>query len=257
LSLDNITDIAEVRRIRPIYDRLFRQRYGWDMGEQFDLATDESGGEPRLPQLLQPSKYAPELPATNFLENARAIARQIYGDELKPTFAEHMIYKPARVGAATPWHQDEAYGDPNRNFRNITFWLTLDDASIDSGCMQFVPGSCRWDVKPHHSVNFDPRVHGLEIDEPETMAASAAVCPVPVGGGTMHGSYTLHHTGPNITSHPRRAYILLFGAPSTKRDVPFDNYWMREKRTARMARARDSGGVDTPSGLPAAPSPAK
>jgi hypothetical protein len=82
-----------------------------------------------------------------------------------------------------------------------------------------------------------PAVHGLEVDDPDRHAEYAVACPVPAGGCTMHASYTLHYAGPNTSPRPRRAYILIFRAPATTRDHPVDNYWMREKRTARAARA--------------------
>lgn len=240
LSLDQITADDELAELRIIYDRLFDERAGWDEGNQFDLGGNEQDGKPRLPQILQPSKYAPELNDTEFLANARSIARQILGHDIEETHGEHMIYKPAGYGAATPWHQDQAYHDPTLRYRNINFWLPLDDATIRSGFMQFVPGSNRGDVLPHHSIGNDPAVHGLEVDEPERRAEYAVACPIPAGGCTMHAAYTLHYAAPNTSANPRRAYILIFRAPSTKRDQPVDNYWMREKHTARQRRAESA-----------------
>lgn len=237
LTLDRITTDDELVTLRAIYDRLFDERAGWDEGAQFDLGGNEQGQRPRLPQLLGPSKYAPELANTQFLANARAIARQLLGDDLIEEYGEHMIFKPAKYGAATPWHQDQAYHDPALRFRNINFWMPLDDATVESGCMQFVPGSHCRDVLPHHSIGDDPAVHGLEVDDPDQHAGYAVACPVPAGGLTMHAAYTLHYAGPNTSASPRRAYILVFRAPPTKRREPVDNYWMREKQTARMARA--------------------
>lgn len=238
LSLDSITTQDEIRTVRAIYDRLFSERAGWDEGQQFDLGGDEKGEKPVLPQLMSPSKYAPELRDTLFLRNARTIAYQILGDDMRDAHGEHMIFKPAQYGATTPWHQDQAYHDPTKRSRSVTFWMTLDDATMGSGCMQFVPGSHRKDVLPHHSIGNDPAVHGLEVDEPERHAPYAVACPVPAGGCTMHAAYTLHYTGPNTSNRPRRAYIIAFSAPDTPRERPIDNYWMREKRTARLDRAR-------------------
>src|SRR5690606_36572853 len=100
-----------------------------------------------------------------------------------------------------------------------------------------LPGSQNWEVKPHHSIGHDPRVHGLEIDEvPDP--SRAVGCPLPAGGATIHLSRTLHYTGPNRTAIPQRAYIMGLSVPATPRANVRDFYWNRMKETAREARAK-------------------
>ena len=112
LVLDALTTPDEVDRLRLIYDRLFSHKTGWDSGNQFDLAGTDEEDQATLPQLLGPSQYAPELKETRYLRNAQEIASQLLGEEMSPRNGEHMIYKPPGIGAATPWHQDQAYHDP-------------------------------------------------------------------------------------------------------------------------------------------------
>lgn len=239
LALDALIASEEVEQLRLIYDRLFEERTGWDRGDQFDLAgTDE--GAAALPQLLGPSRYAPELRETQYVRSARTIARQLLGPDMLEGNGEHMIYKPAGRGAATPWHQDQAYHDPTTRQRGVNFWLPLDDATVDSGCLHFVPGSHELDVLPHHPINNDPRIHGLEVDEPERWSADSVACPIPAGGATLHASYMLHYAEANTSGRPRRAYTLTFRLPAQQRDAPIDNYWRREQNTARQARAQRS-----------------
>ncbi|MEM7119217.1 MAG: phytanoyl-CoA dioxygenase family protein [Chloroflexota bacterium] len=237
LVLEAITTPDEVAQLREIYDRLFRGKVGWDEGNQFDLAGTDEGEVATLPQILGPSRYEPALLNSLYLRNARTIAQQLLGDEMLPNNGEHMIYKPPKVGAATPWHQDQAYHDPNLQFQGVNFWLPLDNVTVESGCLQFVPGSHKLDVLPHHNINHDPRIHGLEVDEPEMWAAKAVPCPIPAGGATIHAAYMLHYAAANSTNHPRRAYTLTFRLPPTQRATPVDNYWMRNQRTARAERA--------------------
>lgn len=239
LTIDALIPEEEIDQLRRIYDRLFAEKTGWDKGDQFDLAgTDD--GEAALPQLLGPSRYAPELRETHYVRNARAIAGQLLGPEMIEKHGEHMIFKPAQFGAATPWHQDQAYHDPKMSQRGVNFWLPLDDATIESGCLHFVPGSHELDVLPHHPIDNDPRIHGLEVDEPEHWDRQAVACPIPAGGATLHASYMLHSAKANSSNRPRRAYILTFRLPAKKREVPIDNYWKHAQQTARQTRARQS-----------------
>src|SRR5439155_15894504 len=116
----------------------------------------------------------------------------------------------------------------------FNLWIPLQQATMENGCMQFVPGSHRLPVLTHHCIGNDSRVHGLEVDDvPEADKSLAVACPLPPGGCTIHHNRTLHYTGPNTSDIPRRAYILGFGIPPTPRSEPRDFYWNRMKRTAR------------------------
>jgi ectoine hydroxylase-related dioxygenase (phytanoyl-CoA dioxygenase family) len=238
LVLEAITTQEEVARLREIYDRLFAMRAGREEGNQFDLGgTDEEGKEAVLPQILNPAKYAPELKSGLYRVNALAVANQLLGPEAQ-YHGEHAIFKPARTGATTPWHQDEAYWNPALNYNSFSLWIPLQEATVENGCMWFVPRSHRWEVQPHHCIDNDPRIHGLEIDAADT--ATAVACPLPPGGCTIHHNRTLHYTGPNRSDIPRRAYILGYGLTATPRAEPRVFYWNDRKRTPREQRAREA-----------------
>ena len=65
--------------------------------------------------------------------------------------------------AKTPWHQDEAYWDPAMHHEAISVWMPLQPATIDNGCMQFVPGSHLDGVHEHRLIN--PESHGLVLTD--------------------------------------------------------------------------------------------
>jgi ectoine hydroxylase-related dioxygenase (phytanoyl-CoA dioxygenase family) len=238
LTLPTITTPQEVAWLRGIYDRLFDQRAGRERGDQFDLGgTDDEGKPAVLPQILMPVRYAPELANGLFRTNALAIAQQLIGPECVPQ-GEHAILKPAGIGAPTPWHQDEAYWNSEMEYNALSIWIPLQDATLENGCMNFVPRSHLGEIVPHHTIGHDARVHGLEIDEGVADLTGAVACPIPAGGCTIHHNRTLHYAGPNRTSEPRRAYILAFGTPPRKRAVGRDFYWNRTKQTPREQRAQ-------------------
>jgi ectoine hydroxylase-related dioxygenase (phytanoyl-CoA dioxygenase family) len=242
LAIAAITTPEEVAWLREIYDRLFAQQAGRDEGNQFDLAgADEDGVAASLPQILRPDKYAPELLRSLCRMNALAMAKQLLGAEAE-YHGEHAILKPALHGAETPWHQDEAYWEPDLEYNELSVWIPLQEANLENGCMHFIPGSHKLEVMPHHTINHDPRIHGLEIDRID--AAKAVACPLPPGGATFHGPRTLHYTPPNRSAIPRRAYILGFGTSAKKCTTPRDFYWNRMKKTAReerMINAQEKG----------------
>jgi ectoine hydroxylase-related dioxygenase (phytanoyl-CoA dioxygenase family) len=236
LALDAITTPEEVAWIRETYDRLFAARAGRDEGNQFDLAgSDDEEAVATLPQILSPSKYAPELKEGLFRVNALHIARQLLGPDAVFQ-GDHAIFKPARYGAETPWHQDEAYWNPTLDYHALSLWIPLQPATLENGCMQFVPRSHQWDVLPHHTIGNDPRVHGLEVDEADRTGSVA--CPLPPGGATLHHNRTLHYTGPNRSDIPRRAYILGFGTPPRPAAETRLYSWNEQKHPPREQRAK-------------------
>jgi hypothetical protein len=238
LSLPALTTPEEVVKLREIYDRLFASKAGREEGNHFDLGgTDEDNKEAALPQILGPSRYAPELLDTLLRANAAAVAMQLGGPECTIGF-DHAINKPAHSGAATPWHQDEAYWDDDATYdAAMSIWIPFQDVNETNGCMQFIPGSQKLEVLPHHSINNDPRIHGLELNAGAADVSHPAICPIPAGGCTIHPSRTLHYTAPNLSDAPRRAYILVFTTPKKKLPVSRNFYWNKQKHTARQERA--------------------
>ncbi len=242
LTIPAITTPEEIERLRVIYDRLFDMKAGREEGNQLDLAgTDEDDKPATLPQILNPAKYAPELAEALYRANAHAIATQLLGPGTAYT-GEHAIFKPPKISPETPWHQDEAYWDPGLEYNSLSIWMPLQEATLDNGCMQFVPGSHKLEILPHHNIGHDPRIHGLEVDSADT--SQAVACPIPAGGATIHHCRTLHYTGPNRSDIPRRAYILIFAQPARQRETPRNFYWRegrevqeREKRK-KAAQAR-------------------
>ncbi len=232
LSIDRITTDPEIEWLRGVYDRLFTERLGEEKGEYFDLGGPRAhDGREVLPQVLGPENKVPELRETIYFRTARLLAARLLGaTEAQISGGGHMILKPPRYGRETPWHQDEAYWDPNVLPQSLSVWLPLDPATVESGCMQFIPGSHKGEVRWHRHIDNDPTVHGLVTDEVDP--AQAVACPIPAGGATFHTCRTMHYAGPNRSDHPRRAYILVLGTPTQKSERPDHRPWQDEEREA-------------------------
>ena len=232
LSIERITTDAEIEWLRGIYDRLFEQRTDEEQGRYFDLAGRRAHiGRETLPQVLGPEAKRPELRETIYFRNARRLASALLGlEEALVNGGGHMILKPAQYGSETPWHQDEAYWNPDIIPHSLSVWLPLDPATVESGCLQFIPGSHKGEVRWHRHINDDPLVHGLVTDDVDTSQAIA--CPLLVGGATFHQCRTLHYAGPNTTNRPRRAYILVLSGPPKRRETPANRPWQKAEQEA-------------------------
>ncbi len=236
LVIDRLLEESELAFAREVYDRIFEARTGREEGNEFDLAgADEDEKPAALPQILSPARYAPEFETLKARDRALAITRQLLGEDAFFS-GDHAILKPAGYGAETPWHQDEAYWDEASHYNAVSVWIPFQEATQENGCLHFIPGSHLWELKPHHPIGNDPRVHGLEVDQVDP--SGAVVCPLKAGGATIHHSRTMHYAGPNRTQGVRRAYIMVFQTPARKLEQPHDFYWWKSRTTTREKRAQ-------------------
>lgn len=239
-SIARITTDEEVAWLREVYDWIYGAGHT-PKAARFDLARPyDSEGEDLLPQIIAPERILPALMDTIFWKNGRKVASKLLAvDEAELNGWGHMIRKPPKTGAPLPWHQDEAYWDPALIYRAMGSWLPLDDATIENGCMSFIPGSHRSEVRPHRHVNDDPSVHALFTEPDPADIARAIPVPVPAGGCVFHQSRTLHASGPNTTDKVRRAYANEWQLAPVKADVVAERPWIDEHKTAWAARKID------------------
>jgi ectoine hydroxylase-related dioxygenase (phytanoyl-CoA dioxygenase family) len=160
---------------------------------------------------------------TLYEERALTVARLLFGAGAL-LVESYAIYKPARFGVSTPWHQDDAYaGGLPLPFERITFWMALQETTVESGCLQFIPGSHRSGRLPHHIAEAadDNGIPVLEVNPGLAPIDRAVACPLPPGGATIHTGRTLHYARPNTSLLPRRAMVLDVAVPTHVRGLLF------------------------------------
>ena len=238
LLVKGLSSDEEITSLRAPFDRMFSERRGWDTGDLFDMVgTDSAEQALALPQLVRTSRYEPLLRRTKLASSARSIAEQILGPKVENDL-EHAISKPPFTGAATPWHQDDAFHRKGSGvLESISIWMPLQDVTIENGCMQYIRGSNLGPLYPHRSPRNDPRIHGLETISLPDLTNCVAV-PVRAGDAVIHLSRTLHSAGVNTSDQPRRAYVLGYSVRARRDEFLTRDYpWNLEKQTAREERS--------------------
>ncbi|MFN2463165.1 MAG: phytanoyl-CoA dioxygenase family protein [Candidatus Dormibacteria bacterium] len=86
---------------------------------------------------------------------------------------------------------------------SISIWVALDDATLQNGCMTFIPGSHK-DEK-YANVPIGKDVGGLFREYPEWDNIMPVACPIKAGSCTFHNGLTAHGAGANLTPGRRRA----------------------------------------------------
>lgn len=125
-------------------------------------------------------------------------------------FQEMALVKPAFVGSAKPWHQDNAYFSVEPLDAIIGVWIALDDATPENGCMHVIPGGHRQGAHKHH--------HGADCEIDPQLLESAQAIPVPIraGGALFFYGMLPHQTPPNRSPHDRRALQFHFRGANTR-----------------------------------------
>ncbi|MBC7983396.1 MAG: phytanoyl-CoA dioxygenase family protein [Candidatus Obscuribacterales bacterium] len=219
LVLPDLCDPVELAWMSQTLRDLFQRQVGRDRGQQFDmLGLDVDGAKTIQPQIVKPSLFSSEFLRTMYYRRACVAAHQLLGPDAHFSF-DHSILKPAGSAAATPWHQDEAHHtDMYFRYRQISFWMPLQNTPVDRGCMRYIPKSHRGPLLPHRHLNNDPRVHAIECPTEyfdETLAVSK---PAAAGSCILHDGRTLHSALPNVSRTDRIAYVIAFVGPPLPRE---------------------------------------
>ena len=109
----------------------------------------------------------------------------------------------------TPWHQDQPYGWYN-GWQVCSFWTPLDPVTLESGALEWIPGSHRWN-RWFRPAGFDPAQY-RDADEFEPMPDIEATrsqyriihYDMQPGDILAHQLLTLHYAPGNSTADRRR-----------------------------------------------------
>jgi ectoine hydroxylase-related dioxygenase (phytanoyl-CoA dioxygenase family) len=122
---------------------------------------------------------------------------------------DNVLWKPPQ-GKPLNYHQDAAYDDWIIPQTMATCWITLDDAYIDNGGLEFATGSHKWGLS-QPSANFHaPKNYKKELNDfvkHNEKTLHIAGVDIPAGGASFHHGMTWHGSGVNNSSTHRRAIV--------------------------------------------------
>ena len=158
-------------------------------------------------------------------------------------FTEKLNLKRAIHGGPNPWHQDFPYWEgANPHAATIaTAMLFLDDATLENGALQVLPGSHR---RGKWQTRADTDSFGnLEMDPATLAGAKPVAVEVPAGSVVYFGAFLVHMSLPNTSERDRRSLLFSYqpdGHPHSIESMRFADEARRtakERRAARIAAA--------------------
>ncbi|MFY9253706.1 MAG: phytanoyl-CoA dioxygenase family protein [Fuerstiella sp.] len=135
-------------------------------------------------------------------------ASQLLGGSVR-FWHDQLFCKPALHGGVVAWHQDYSYWTRTAPMAHLTCWIGLDDATVDNGCVHYIPGSHKWNLLPITGLAGDMAgiKSVLNSDQWELFNNPVAVG-LKAGECVFHHPLTVHGSFANRTPQPRRALVL-------------------------------------------------
>lgn len=116
------------------------------------------------------------------------------------------IFKHPQVGGEVTWHTDHTFlwTDPRSV---VGFWVAIDDATIDNGCLWAIPGGHRIEPKSRFVRDGDSTRTEVYDDAPYPTDQAVPLA-APSGTLVLLDGALPHASEPNRSNQPRQAFTL-------------------------------------------------
>lgn len=135
-------------------------------------------------------------------------ASQLLGGAVR-FWHDQLFCKPARHGGVVAWHQDYSYWTRTQPMAHLSCWIGLDDSTLDNGCLQYVPGSHKWDLSPITGLAGDMNaIREVLTHEQWEQFRNPVAIELKAGEASFHHPLLIHGSHENRTARPRRATVI-------------------------------------------------
>lgn len=129
---------------------------------------------------------------------------------------DQLFCKPAKHGGVVAWHQDYSYWTRTVAMQHLTCWTGLDDASVENGCLHYIPKSHKWGLLDAPALAGD--MNGLMAylnEEQKEQFKNPVAIELKKGYATFHHPLMVHGSYENKSNISRRAFVLNVFADGT------------------------------------------
>ena len=146
-------------------------------------------------------------------------AYQLLGEKAVRFWHDQLFVKPKKHGGVVAWHQDYSYWTRSTPMQHLTCWVGLDDATVENGCLHYVPGSHKWGLLDKPVLTGAMNELKNYLTEEQKMKFNPVPIELKKGYATFHHPLTIHGSFANESDRPRRAVVLNVFADGTKSDT--------------------------------------
>lgn len=133
------------------------------------------------------------------------IVESIVGPDIMVFTSTFFIKEPA-TDAITAWHQDATFFGLSP-YEHVTAWVAFSDATLEAGCMEFVPGSHKWGQLKHGEQEIPGSINaGAQAIEKMIDTSGKVFAPIRAGEVSLHHTLIAHNSPPNRSADRRIGY---------------------------------------------------
>jgi phytanoyl-CoA hydroxylase len=136
-----------------------------------------------------------------------AVAVQAIGFDDPAILQSMYIFKPPNIGGEVVCHQDSTYiyTEPESC---VGFWFALEDATLENGCMQFIPGAHKLPLKKRNYRKGDGKLITEVLDDTPWPEERKVAAEAETGTLVIFDGRAPHLSAANRSSKSRHAYTL-------------------------------------------------
>jgi len=162
----------------------------------------------------------PDVRPLTFHPVVAAAAAALLRADVVRIWHDQALFKEAG-GRPTDAHQDQPYW-PIAEPRTVTAWIPLDGATLQTGCLGYLPGSHRAGLRKYVNI-FDGQPEDLLAD-PALVGSEPEFREVGRGGVAFHHGLTAHCAGANRSAQTRRIHTVIYFADGCTRGTDLGHF---------------------------------
>lgn len=206
LVIEDFLSASELENWRKALDEALAKRKGNKLPDRASVYgkgddADKSYYDNVFDQLINLWQDNERMRSIMMDKNLGKMAAELAGVEgIRIWHDQALIKKP--WANPTSWHLDTPYWSFSDR-KAISIWVALDDATLENGCLFFIPGS-------HKQTTFENPGIGKNMGAifdyyPQFKTATSVAAPMKAGSCSFHNGLTIHGAHANMTSGFRRA----------------------------------------------------
>jgi Phytanoyl-CoA dioxygenase (PhyH) len=134
-------------------------------------------------------------------------ASQLLGGAVR-FWHDQLFVKPPHHGGVVAWHQDYSYWTRTQPMAHLSCWIGLDEATIENGCVRYVPGSHRWHLLPITGLANDMESIKSVLSDEQKKQFQPVPIELKAGECSFHHPLMVHGSYENKSDRPRRGAVI-------------------------------------------------
>ena len=213
LVIDDFLNEEELNIWRSTVEIAVKERNGIKIPNSTITADDDDGSNTEMDyfanvfdQLLNLWQTNTALKKLILDERIGEMAAKLAGvEKLRVWHDQALIKRP--WANPTSWHLDTPFWSFDSR-QSISIWIALDDATLENGCLFFIPKSHK--KTTYENPGITKNMNAIFEYYPEFRTAPSVAAPMKAGSCSFHNGLTIHGAHANMTSGYRRAMTCAF-----------------------------------------------